>query len=102
MDESLVLSLRQQVETLAALSIAHLLPDTRQKLIGNDLSVNAYPTLGGGFVYVGSPPYDIPLETDLAALFELAEQAGICWLKFDADAAVINGLPLFDDPEKAP
>jgi hypothetical protein len=64
-------------------------------LIGNDLSVNAYPTPHGGFVYVGSPRYDIPTEADLAAVFELAERAGVVWLKFDAESAVIEGLPVF-------
>lgn len=96
MDESTVTSLRQQAEPLAALSSAHLTPATRQKLIDNDLSVNAYPTAEGGFVFVGSPRYDIPMETDLASLFELAEQAGVVWLKFDAQAAIIDGLPVFD------
>lgn len=98
MDESSVHGLRQQAEPLAALSSAHLTPATRQKLIGNDLSVNAYPTAHGGFVYVGSPRYDIPMEADLAAVFELAEQAGIVWLKFDTDSAVIDGLPVFNTP----
>jgi len=96
MNEATVTSLRQQAEPLAALSSAHLTPVTRQKLIGNDLSVNAYPTAEGGFVYVGSPRYDIPMEADLAALFELAERAGVVWLKFDAQAAIIDGLPVFD------
>ncbi|QDL38546.1 hypothetical protein [Rhodoferax sediminis] len=96
MDESTVASLRQQAEPLAALSSAHLTPATRHKLIGNDLSVNAYPTAYGGFVYVGSPRYDIPTEADLAAVFEVAEQAGVIWLKFDADGAIIDGLPVFD------
>lgn len=96
MDESTVTGLRQQAEPLAALSMAHLTPATRKKLIGNDLSVNAYPTAHGGFVYVGSPRYDIPTEADLAAVFEAAELAGIVWLKFDADSALIDGLPVFD------
>ena len=98
MDESTVTSLRQQAEPLAALSVAHLTLATRQKLIGNDLSVNAYPTAEGGFVYVGSPRYDIPTEADLAAVFEVAERAGVVWLKFDVEAAIIDGLPVFDDP----
>lgn len=98
MNETTVPSLHQQAEPLAALSSAHLTPTTRHKLIGNDLSVNAYPTAEGGFVYVGSPRYDIPTETDLAAVFEVAELAGIVWLKFDANSAVIDGLPVFDDP----
>lgn len=101
MDESTVTSLRQQAEPLAALSSAHLTPATRDKLIGNDLSVNVYPTAHGGFVYVGSPRYDIPAEADLAAVFEVAERAGIVWLKFDVDSAVIDGLPVFDIPGDA-
>lgn len=101
MDESTVTSLRQKAEPLAALSSAHLTPATRDKLIGNDLSVNVYPTAHGGFVYVGSPRYDIPAEADLAAVFEVAERAGIVWLKFDADSAVIDGLPVFDIPGDA-
>jgi hypothetical protein len=32
----------------------------------------------------------------LAAIFMVAEQAGIAWLKFDSEAAVIDGLPVFD------
>lgn len=95
MDKSIVTRLRQQAEPLAALSMAHLTPATRQKLMGNDLSVNAYPTTQGGFIYVGSPRYDTPTEADLAAVFEVAEQAGIVWLKFDADSALIDGLPVF-------
>ncbi len=98
MDESAVAGLNQQVESLASLSIAHLTPATLQKLIDNDLSVNAYPTDYGGFVYVGSPRYDIPMEADLAAVFEVAERAGVVWLKFDAEAAVIDGLPVFEPP----
>jgi hypothetical protein len=46
-------------------------------------------------VYVGAPRYDIPLEADLAAIFEAAEQAGIVWLKFDAGSATIDGLPVY-------
>jgi len=88
------LALREQAQTLAAVSLQHLTRATRDKLLRNALSVNAYPTGGGGFVYVGVPKYDIPLESDLAALFELAEGAGVAWLKFDADAVVIHGVPL--------
>ncbi|WP_445330674.1 DUF5983 family protein [Thauera aminoaromatica] len=37
----------------------------------------------------------------MATIFEVAEQAGIAWLKFDSEAAVIDGLPVFDlqEPE---
>lgn len=101
MHEPAAASLRQHAEPLAALSISHLSLATRQKLIGNDLSVNAYPTAQGGFVYVGSPRYDNPTETDLADVFVAAEQAGVIWLKFDAESAIIDGLPIFDAPEEA-
>ena len=89
--------LRQHMETIAALSLSHLSAVTRQKLLTDDLSVNAYPTSRGGFVYVGQPMYRIPAEADLAELFEVAEAAGVLWLLFDQDAAMIDGLPTFGE-----
>ena len=100
MDESTVVNLRQQAEPLAALSISHLAPATRQKLADDDLSVNAYPNEYGGFIYVGAPRYSVPAEPDLATIFAIAEQAGIVWLKFDSDAAIVDGLPIYE--EQAP
>jgi hypothetical protein len=97
LDKSTVASLLQLAEPLAALSITHLTPPTRQKLADDDLSVNAYPNDYGGFVYVGAPRYSVPAEADLAAIFEVAEKAGIVWLKFDSDAAIVDGLPVFDE-----
>lgn len=97
MDKSTVASLLQLAEPLAALSITHLTPSTRQKLAADDLSVNAYPNEYGGFVYVGAPRYSVPVETDLAEIFEVAEKAGIVWLKFDSDAAIVDGLAVFDE-----
>lgn len=96
MEAPSVANLRAQAEPLAALSISHLSPNTRLKLADDELSVNAYPTDCGGVMYVGAPCYRIPTEADLATIFEVAEQAGIVWLKFDSDAAVIDGLPVFD------
>ncbi len=96
MEKPAVASLQAQAEPLAALSISHLSPSTRLKLAYDELSVNAYPTDCGGVIYVGAPCYRIPAETDLVAIFEIAEQAGIVWLNFDSDAAVIDGLPVFD------
>lgn len=89
--------LLEQIEPLAALSISHLTPTTRQKLADDDLSVNVYPNDYGGFVYVGAPPYAVPTESDLAMIFEVAKLAGVVWLKFDSDAAIVDGLPVFDD-----
>jgi hypothetical protein len=66
------------------------------------LSVNAYPTLTGGFVYVGAPRYDTPLEADLAHLFELAESSGIVWLKFDVHGATVEGIECFEEPGTQP
>ena len=101
METPAVESLRAQTESLASLSISHLSPSTRLKLADDALSVNAYPTDCGGVIYVGAPCYRIPTEADLAAIFTVAEQAGIAWLKFDSEAAVIDGLPVFDlqEPE---
>ena len=96
METPAVASLQAHAEPLAALSISHLSPSTRLKLADDELSVNAYPTDSGGVIYVGAPCYRIPAEADLAAIFTVAEQAGIAWLKFDSEAAVIDGLPVFD------
>ena len=97
MDKATVANLLAHAEPLAALSISHLTLTTRQKLADDDLSVNAYPNEVGGFVYVGAPSYNVPAESDLAAIFSVAEQAGIVWLKFDSDAAIVDGFPVFDE-----
>ena len=91
--------LRELAEPLAALSLNHLTPATRQKLRNDELSVNAYPTDFGGFVFVGSPRYRSPAESDLATIFEAAERAGIIWLKFDSEAPAVEGLPTFASQE---
>ena len=96
MDLNLIARLREQAEPLAALSLSHLAPATRRKLLDDELSVNAYPTGFGGLVFVGAPRYSVPAETDLAVIFEAAAQAGIVWLKFDRTSAVIDGLQVFE------
>ncbi|HQV14286.1 MAG TPA: hypothetical protein PK620_05180 [Denitromonas sp.] len=98
METPTVTALKAHIEPLAALSLEHLSPSTRLKLADDELSVNAYPTDYGGIVFVGAPRYRVPEEADLAAIFEVAEQAGIVWLKFDSEAAVIDGLPTFEIP----
>lgn len=87
--------LRELAEPLTALSLSHLTPTTRQKLQEDGLSVNAYPTDCGGFVFVGAPRHRFPAESDLASIFEAAESAGVVWLFFDAEAPVVDGLPTF-------
>lgn len=92
-----VSSLLQQAEPLASLSISHLTPASRHMLAEGRLSVHSYPNDYGGFVYVGVRGDNLPEETDLIAIFEVAMRAELIWLKFDADAAIIDGLPVFDD-----
>jgi len=87
--------LREQAEPLAVLSLSHLTPATRQRLHDNDLSVNAYPTAFGGFVFVGAPCHRLPVESELALIFKAAEKAGIVWLHFDSEAPAIDDLPVF-------
>ena len=101
MEKPAVASLQAQAEPLAALSISHLSPSTRLKLADDELSVNAYPTDCGGILYVGVPCHRIPTEADLAAIFEVAQLAGVVWLNFDSEAAVIDGLPIFEMPDPA-
>lgn len=99
MESTSVTCLRTQAEPLAAISLSHLSSNTRLKLADNDLSVNTYPTDCGGILYVGAPRHRIPTESDLAAIFEIAELAGIVWLKFDSEAPVIDGLTVFTMPD---
>ena len=91
-----VASLLQQAEPLASLSISHLTPASRQKLADGQLSVHSYPNDYGGFVYVGVRGDNVPEEADLRAIFDVAVRAGLIWLKFDADAEVVDDLPVFD------
>lgn len=101
METPAVTALKAHTEPLAALSLSHLSSSTRLKLANDELSVNAYPTDCGGIVFVGAPRHRIPIEAELAAIFEVAELAGIVWLKFDSEAAVIDGLPIFEMPDPA-
>lgn len=88
-------SLAKASEPLAVLSTAHLTPDTRTRLAEGKLSVLVYPNEYGGFIYVGDPAENNPTEPELKAVFEVAAQAGLVWLKFDRDAALVEGLPVF-------
>lgn len=101
MNKRIARQLKALIEPLVTLSIEHLSPTTRNLIQEEQLSVNVYPTLAGGFIYVGAPKYDTPLEADLATVFDAAEAAGVAWLKFDVHGAVIDGLPLFSEPGAA-
>ena len=95
-----IANLLRQAEPLASLSISHLTPASRCKLAEGRLSVHAYPNDYGGFIYVGVRGDNRPEETDLLAIFEVAMRAELIWLKFDADAAIIDGLPIFEDEDR--
>ncbi|PND33856.1 hypothetical protein C1I89_06250 [Achromobacter pulmonis] len=99
MDTVLTERLRELAEPLVSLSSSHLRPATQALLRRNALSVHAYPTEFGGLVYVGAPRQRIPAEHELDVISELAEQAGILWLLFDAEAPVLKGLPTFGGQE---
>ena len=77
METDCIEGLREQAESLVALSLSHLTPATQERLQADDLSVNAYPPDFGGFVSVGAPRHRHPAEADLASIFEAAEQAGV-------------------------
>lgn len=97
MNHDPVKDLRERAELMAALSTLHLTPASRERLASAELSVNAYPTAqGGGFVYVGAPPYEQPAEPELLGIFGVAEKAGVAWLNFDAGMPEVPGLALFD------
>lgn len=99
MPQPAITALRELAEPLASISLNHLSPLTRRKLLDDELSVNAYPTGFGGLVFVGAPRHQVPSEADLALLFEMAEQAGIVWLLFDKEGEEIDGLPVFAPDE---
>lgn len=94
-------SLLRHLEPLAAISIFHLSGPTRERLAEGRLSIVAYPNDYGGFVHVGTED-TTPEEPDLAAIFRIARPAGVVWIKFDADAPAVDGLPAFDGAEDAP
>jgi hypothetical protein len=54
------------------------------------------PNEYGGFVCVNVRRDSVPTEADLATLFDVAERAGVVYLKFDSDAAAIDGLPIYE------
>jgi hypothetical protein len=101
MHETLVAQLLVLAEPMAALSIDHLTPLTRRKLADNELSVHAYLNEYGGFVHVGDSAEIAPTESDLATIFDLARRARLVWLKFDADAGVLDGLPTYRETDFA-
>ena len=85
--------LQRHMEPLLAMSIEHLRPQTRQALACDALSLPAYPNEYGGFVHVGM---STPTEPELAAIFEVVRGIDVVWIKFDADADRVEGLPTFE------
>lgn len=100
MTSVLTRSLLRHSEPLVAISITHLSGPTRKRLAEGRLSVVAYPNYYGGFVHVDTDD-TAPDEADLAAIFSIARRCGVVWIKFDADAPTVDGLPTFGDEETA-
>ena len=94
-EDGVIAVLGEIAERMVSLTLGHLTYATLEKLTADELSVHAYPSRYGGFLYVGKPAYDRPEEADLAVIFRFAEQAGIAWLHFDAGGATLDGLPLY-------
>lgn len=86
-------------EQLIALSTAHLRPETLHSLTDGTASVLAYPNDYGALVYVGERQETDPDEPDLDAIFKLARQIDIIWIKFDGDALQVDGLPTYEHPQ---
>lgn len=85
------------MEPMAAISTAHLTTLTRNKLSLEDdqIDVVAYGNEYGGFVYVGAPE-NVSVYEDLNTVLVAARAAGCMWVKFDADACEIEGLPTYE------
>lgn len=101
MDEPLIQQFKALAVTMLTLSTDHLRHTTRVLMRYRSLSVAADPADTGGFVRVQSESSAKPDEPELAALFDIAMKAGITWLHFDSDGAVIDGLPRFGDSDVA-
>lgn len=61
--------------------------------------LSAYPNEEGGFVFVGKPGFVLPAEPDLAAIFLVVARAGVRWIKFEQEGAVIEGLTFYGEPD---
>jgi hypothetical protein len=94
-----------QVErrSLLVLSTAHLTRATRDALTAG--LANDYPVLAsfghGWYVHVPSDPEWSPSEgnlpADLVAAIAFGRRLGACELKFDCDAGIVEGLPVYED-----
>lgn len=88
-----------QLEPLLALSTVHLSRTTCDELstYPNDWPLVFYPNDYGAFVHVS----ELKLLTldglpeDLARVVQFASERRISWIKFDADAQEIEGLPTY-------
>lgn len=92
-DRPSVAELQRHSEPLLAISIEHLRPQTREALASDALSIPAYPNEYGGFIHVGMT---LPTEPELAAIFDAVRRIDVVWIKFDADADLVEGLPTFE------
>lgn len=90
---------RKNLEPLAAISTAHLRPDTLASLGHFCIS---YENDYGAFIYTvdvdGERARRADLPEDLRRLLEAAHEAGLVWVKLDGDAQGVEGLPQYPWP----
>lgn len=91
-------SFEANLEPCAAISIEHLRRATIDQLGRYGV---CYANDYGGFYYVAGVPgaddgtEDLP--ADLATVVLAARAAGLVWVKFDADAQRVPGLPVYTE-----
>lgn len=92
------------LEPMAAISIAHLSEATLERLLAGSEGYEGlthYPNEYGAFLVVDSlagshaQPWPDSWPRDLVQLIETASAEGVQWLKLDADAPQIEGLPVY-------
>jgi hypothetical protein len=87
--------IRDAIEPMLVLATDHVRQPTLQALEAGTVITTCHALEHGPLVYIGTLP-DAPLPDDLEPVVALARRAGAIWIKFDADAANIAGLPVYD------
>jgi hypothetical protein len=87
--------IRDAIEPMLVLATDHIRQPTLQALEAGTVITTWHALEHGPLVYIGTLP-DEPLPPDLQDVVALARRAGAIWIKFDADAANIAGLSVYD------
>lgn len=87
--------IRDAIEPMLVLATDHVRQPTLQALEAGTVITTCHALEHGPLIYIGTLP-EAPLPEDLKPVVALARRAGAIWIKFDADAANIAGLPVYD------